>query len=203
VKGAVVRPVDGVDLAIAPGETFGLVRRIRLRKSTLGKLILRLLGAHAGTIEFEGANLVPLSQRQLRRYRPGIQMIFQDPYASLISAHDGGTNPGGAVNRPSPRQRKRASRARALAARPRGPAGRRLSRATAEFSAASASESALRRALALAPKLIVCDRAGVRARRLGAAQIINLLDELRARSASPTVHLARPSIVQHLADRMR
>ena len=75
--------VDGVDLCIARGETLGLVGESGCGKSTLGKLILRLLDPDTGSIEFEGVDLTRLTPAELRPYRPGLQMIFQDPYASL------------------------------------------------------------------------------------------------------------------------
>ena len=117
VGGGVVRAVDDVSISVLAGETLGLVGESGCGKSTLGTLVTKLVDADAGQVEFEGRDITSLSRARLRPIRKHIQMIFQDPYASL--------NPRSTVGRTlyphefSGGQRQRVAIARAIALRPK------------------------------------------------------------------------------------
>src|SRR6266542_5627675 len=81
--GSLLRAVDDVDLSIAAGETLGLVGESGCGKTTIGRLILRLLPVTAGRIVFDGVDVTGLPERRLRDFRRAVQVVFQDPYSSL------------------------------------------------------------------------------------------------------------------------
>jgi oligopeptide/dipeptide ABC transporter ATP-binding protein len=201
---AVVRAVDGVSLTIAPGETLGLVGESGCGKSTLGRAVVRLIDPSAGSIRFEGTAIEALSQRRLRPFRRHMQMIFQDPYASL--------NPrmsiGAAIAEPLEIHglvRTRAERADRVAqlldeVGLRPDAARRYPH---EFSGGQRQRIGIARALAVKPRFIVADEPISALDVSIQAQIVNLLADLQRRERLTYLLISHDlKIVRHICDRV-
>lgn len=198
-----VRAVDGVSFDIAPGETLGLVGESGCGKSTLGKAVVRLLKPTSGTIHFRNTEITQLQQRSLRPLRRDFQMIFQDPAESLdprMSVRSIIEEPliiHGIGNRS-----ERAKQVNELLDRVGLPVTA-AERFSFEFSGGQRQRIGIARALALKPKLIVCDEPVSALDVSIQSQILNLLVELQKDFGLSYLFIAHDlSVVKHISDRV-
>jgi peptide/nickel transport system ATP-binding protein len=191
-----IRAVDDVSLDIQAGETLGLVGESGSGKSTLGRLILRLIEPTSGSIRFEGRDLLAASSREMRRLRRDMQIIFQDPFASLdpryrvediiaepLIIHGGSNDSHGddlsGDSRPRLSGRAKLDNRVAELLRAVGLDESARLRYPHEFSGGQRQRIGIARALALRPKFIVCDEPVSALDVSVGAQIINLLAQLQ------------------------
>jgi oligopeptide/dipeptide ABC transporter ATP-binding protein len=201
--GKMLRAVDGVSLAVRPGETLGIVGESGSGKSTLGRLILGLHEPSAGAVRFEGRDLSTVPAGRLRQLRRHMQPIFQDPYASL----DPRFTVGDSIAEPLVIHRigDRASRRRKVAELLEivGLEPDAAQRYPHEFSGGQRQRIGIARAIALEPKLIVADEPVSALDVSIQSQILNLLIELKARLNLSYVFISHDlAVVEHISDRV-
>jgi oligopeptide/dipeptide ABC transporter ATP-binding protein len=198
-----VHAVDGVDLEVFPGETLGIVGETGCGKSTLARLICRLLPVTEGTIEFDGEDITDWKGDRLRKLRREIQMIFQDPYSSL--------NPrkrvGAIIGDPFEIHRIADGKDRKKLVQELmevvGLNPEHYNRFPAEFSGGQRQRIGVARALALRPKLIICDEPVSALDVSIQAQVINLLEDLQDEFNLTYVFIAHDlSVVRHVSNRV-
>ncbi len=199
-----VHAVDGVSFDIAPGETLGLVGESGCGKSTTGRCIMRLVGSTAGEIRFAGADITALEGRKLRALRREMQIIFQDPFASLNPRHTvrGIIGEALVIHRLARSRRDLDEQVAALlelvGLRPD-----HMPRFAHEFSGGQRQRIGIARALAVRPKLIVCDEPVSALDVSIQAQVINLLEDLQERLGLTYLFIAHDlSVVEHISDRV-
>jgi peptide/nickel transport system ATP-binding protein len=198
-----VKAVDGVSFTIARGETLGLVGESGCGKSTVGRAMLRLYKPTGGRIVFDGVDISTLSDSRLRPLRRRMQMVFQDPFASLNPRH----SVGRIVSEPLrvhglSARNEMSSRVRELL-RIVGLPADASNRYPHEFSGGQRQRIGLARALALNPELLVCDEPVSALDVSIQAQIINLLEELQDEFGLTYLFIAHDlAVVRHISNRI-
>jgi oligopeptide/dipeptide ABC transporter ATP-binding protein len=198
-----VHAVDGVDVEVFPGETLGVVGETGCGKSTLARLLCRLLPVTEGRVEFEGEDITDWKGNRLRKLRREIQMIFQDPYSSLNPRKRVGAIIGDpfAIHGIADGQERKKRVQELMEVVGLNP--EHYNRFPAEFSGGQRQRIGVARALALRPKLIICDEPVSALDVSIQAQVINLLEDLQDEFKLTYVFIAHDlSVVRHVSDRV-
>ena len=199
-----VHAVDGVSFELQPGETLGVVGESGCGKSTTGRCILRLIEPTSGEVWFEGKSVTAANKTELRALARDMQIIFQDPYASLNPRMTVGAIVGEAltIHKLTKTAREYEDRIVGLLETV-GLSADQMRRYPHEFSGGQRQRIGIARALAVSPKLIVCDEAVSALDVSIQAQVINLLEDLRTQFKLTYIFIAHDlSVVEHISHRV-
>jgi len=199
-----VHAVDGVSFEVRRGETLGLVGESGCGKSTTGRCVLRLIEPSAGDISFDGQDVLSLDGNSLRAMRRNMQLVFQDPFASLNPRMTIGAILGEAfiIHKLASSTSEQEDRVASLLVKV-GLKAEQMRRYPHEFSGGQRQRIAIARALAVEPKLIVCDEPVSALDVSIQAQVINLLEDLQSELNLTYLFIAHDlSVVEHISDRV-
>ena len=198
-----VQAVDGVSFHINKGEIMGLVGESGCGKTTVGRLILGLYEPTAGEIHFEGANISTLSKQEMRNTRRNMQVIFQDPFGSLNPRMTIGNIVGEPLYVHNIAKGKEKEEQVVNILETVGLSSHYMKRYPHEFSGGQRQRIGIARALALNPKLIVCDEPVSALDVSIQAQVINLLEDLQAKFGFTYLFIAHDlSVIKHISDKV-
>jgi len=198
-----VKAVDGISFTVYPGETLGIVGESGCGKSTTGRAILRLEEPTSGTVRYRGEDILRLSKSEMQKIRKDLQIIFQDPFASLNPRRTVGQTleEALAISQVVPKENRRV---RALKLMEQvGLRGDQIDRYPHEFSGGQRQRICIARALAVEPQLIVCDEAVSALDVSIQAQVLNLLKDLQREYDLTYLFISHDlGVVHHITNRV-